>query len=268
MAAPDAGMAHRRLRTAPTPAAASRSTRSCASPHRRHRVTASSGPNGGRRLDALGGAAGVAGRIGRRLRLGGLHHVLDDGRVQLAVGHPYRSSSIRTTWQRRPVCRACATAASIAPIIVAISAKRRCGGGDGGQWPRRRRRNRQRGARRSSAWRGSWASGKPRSKRNRRLPPVEHGRGHEGLHGVAAADLQGHHGAERPAEVLLPHGDGGGCGDGLLGRATFAGGPGGRGDRGGAGPGVSHGCGDLKGVGQCITAFCDADRLSSPFSWP
>ena len=38
--------------------------------------------------------------------------------------------------------------------------------------------------------------------------PVEHGRRHEGLDGVAAADLERHHGAERPAEVLLHHGDG------------------------------------------------------------
>ena len=32
--------------------------------------------------------------------------------------------------------------------------------------------------------------------------------GHEGLDGVAAADLERHDGAERPAEILLHHGDG------------------------------------------------------------
>ena len=34
---------------------------------------------------------------------------------------------------------------------------------------------------------------------------VQQGRGHEGLDGVAAADLERHHGAELPAEVLLHH---------------------------------------------------------------
>ena len=42
--------------------------------------------------------------------------------------------------------------------------------------------------------------------------PVEHGRRHEGLDGVAAPDLERHHGAERSAQVLLHHGDGEGHG--------------------------------------------------------
>jgi hypothetical protein len=39
---------------------------------------------------------------------------------------------------------------------------------------------------------------------------VEEGGGHEGLDGVAAADLQRHDRAEAAAQILLHHGDGAG----------------------------------------------------------